>query len=538
MKIIVLMTLFGLFLMSCSVLPRDGSIRGKEISPYDYGLTRAKTDVERFYVLEKTHQAALASNVRVSYKGITTIDIEIPDGAKSIPIDKGVDFHGVRINIRNNTGDFYLFSAIAPRKGIKVSGASIDSGNFKGYAQLIKGSALLVIEDENPWGDERQGYYYAHKRRDILLIRQGISVNQPIMPYNNLYSSPKCSYITIQEQKPLVIRNLEINRKADCSFKTFLLLIDGYNDVRIENIIVNTSAVAGLVSDHLLRIQNCTRVLIKDTKIDGTYSAEKQAGYGIYLNNVWDFHAVNLYGRGKWGVFGTNNVNNARLDNCDINRFDIHCYGRDCTFKKVNFVELGNQFSSVFGTIIFDECVFSDFTPLINRSSYNALVGYDIYLNNCVYNVTPKNNVLLNMGMLDDRKNSRPELEKKCWPNIHINNLIVNMTGGARDFVVLTNYKGSDSSGFPAVDHINTIRIVGLDIYTEAGVPLNNVKICTTNIPTVKKIDCIISDVNVYEKSINGVVVKHSPNKTRLSVGLPLKDNRAKLKRVNGLVAD
>ena len=71
-------------------------------------------------------------------------------------------------------------------------------------------------------------------------------------------------------------------------------------------------------------------------------------------------------------MFGNNNINTALIENSEINRFDIHCYGRDISFKDVVFVNLYNQFSSTFGTIRFDRCTFRHFTPVLYEASYNS----------------------------------------------------------------------------------------------------------------------------------------------------------------------
>jgi len=531
LKCILLFSISVIFIASCGVLPRDEG-KYKTLSPNDYGLSEAKTDIERFYALEKTHKAAIELNATVSYRGINSINIEIPQGANRIPVDGTVDFQGVTINVKNSSSDFYLFAAISPKRGIKVSAKSIDSGSFKNYSQLSHGLNLLIIEDENPWGDDRIGYEYAHKRKDILLIKNGRAVNKPVMPYDNPYSSPKCSYIDLSNGHHLVIKNLTINRAANCSYRTYALLADGYDGVLIENVTVNTPE-SNLVSDNVFRIQNCTNVTIEDSKINGTYSAEKNAGYGVYLNNIWNFKAFNFYGRGKWGIFGTNNLNKTTLEDCDINRFDIHCYGRDCYFKNVNFVDLKNQFSSVYGSIVFDKCVFTNFTPLVNRSSYNALVDYEVVMKDCVFNASRNRNSLFNMGMLDNRINSRPELEKKSWPNIHIKNLTVNMANDIQDFVILTNYE--EGGNLPVVDNINRIDINGLNIYTENGCSLNNVIISTMDIRTINNVECTVGDVNVFERSRDGMSVMPTTKNSNLIIRVPLKENRVKLNRVKGL---
>ena len=77
-------------------------------------------------------------------------------------------------------------------------------------------------------------------------------------------------------------------------------------------------------------------------------------------------------------MFGNNNVNKAMLQNCDINRFDIHCYGKDVSFEKCSFVDFYNQFSSVYCELYFRSCTFTSFFPILMEYSYNAYTGFDL----------------------------------------------------------------------------------------------------------------------------------------------------------------
>ena len=86
--------------ISCSSLlhalygPRD-------VSPYDFGLASARTGVERYEVLLRAHTAAVSAGVNVNYSGIDSIDIEIPQSFKRIPLTSYNDFKGCVLNIRN-----------------------------------------------------------------------------------------------------------------------------------------------------------------------------------------------------------------------------------------------------------------------------------------------------------------------------------------------------------------------------------------------------------------------------------------------------
>lgn len=407
---------------SCCV-SRSIKPHSKGYSPYNFGLAEAKTGVERYSVLLKTHQAALAAGKDVDYSGIESIDIEIPNNFKTIPLTRVNDFKGCVINVKNTSKTVCLFTAKQDGRPIIVRKEMIDVGNFRSLPELRKGKCLLLIEDENPWVQNRRGHDYGHQRQDVLLIEKGRARNAVVMPYNNSESSPVCKFVKV-DKYPLVIRNLTVRRDKASTHITNVVTVNGFDDVRFSDITINTPE-SDLTGDAALRVLNSTNVTFSDVTIDGTYSQVKKSGYGISLGNVWNFKATRLNGKGNWGIFGNNNVNTALIEDSEINRFDIHCYGRDVSFKNVKFHDLYNQFSSVFGSVNFDNCEFRDFTPVLIETSYNTYTEFDVNFNDCVFYTTSKKNFLVNTGSLSGEANTRSGLSDKQLPRVNVNNMKV-----------------------------------------------------------------------------------------------------------------
>lgn len=521
--IIVVLTL--LLLMSCSIASTLGE--KEALNPMAFGLSDASTGIERYNVLLKTHQAAIIQGRGVSYSGIKEISIEIPPDAKGIPLCRHNDFAGVVLNIKNTEKNLRLFYTNAKRKEIELSGKVIDDGNYSNIQELKNGCYLLVIEDLNPWGGNRDGYEYAHKRKDVIIINNGRAKNAPIMPYGNSESSPKCSYRSIGNSQ-LIIRNLTVNRTKDCTFKTDIFYADSYSNVLFDNVVINTPP-SNIENDYAIRIHNCANLTFKNITINGTYSKSNRGGYGISLNNIYNLYCNNIYGRGEWGIFGNNNINKATLENCDINRFDIHCYGRDCFFMNTKFVDLGNHFSSVYGIIRFDDCTFTNFTPLINRSSYNAFVGYDLYFKNCVFNVTKDKKYFLNLGRFSEEINPRKELALESWPNIYVEGLTVNMMDGAKDFILITNRK-AEGRIIP-IDYIQEIIIKGLTINMNDTEVLRKFYLCATENVFKKQVNCEIKGLEIVNK-LNNSTTKDSGQ--TLILNIPVSKGSS-FKRINGV---
>ena len=466
------------------------------ISPVLLGLLKAKTGEERYEILQKAHQQANAKDVLVDYRGIGSIDITIPIGAKPIPLGVHNDFAGVVFNVTNKAQNQYLFSRLNKSLKIEVTGRDIDRGMFFGYKQLESGTVLLAVEDKNPWVENRSGYSYGHQRKDVLLIKNGRAKNKPVMPYDNQQSSPICKYYVLDDPS-FTLSNLTLNRMEDSSAKTYLCQIVGANNVHIDNISINTPP-SDLVSDGAINLLDCTDVKFNNVIINGTYSRANHSGYGICMNNIWNYHAKNLKADGNWGVFGNNNINVATITDSEINRFDIHCYGRDITFKRVKFNNLYNQFSSTFGTILFEKCSFFHFTPILYERSYNTYVSHSVIINKCDFVLDSKHCYLIDAGKLSAQENSRTELADKCWPNVEVNNLTVIMDGQQNTFSVFKVFK---EVGFNGVIHsISKIIINGLYFDCPEGQPSISVNLVNNEVTTENS---VFINVNRLEAAPN-----------------------------------
>lgn len=522
-----------LYFVACTSCSTTFFSRSKlDLSPLNFGLAKARNGLERYNVLYETHKAAVAAGVNVDYSGIKTVSIEIPEKAKRIPLTRYNDFKGCVFVVKNTTNKVWLFDYEEKGIPIELSGKSIDAGDFRRVSPLNSGRYLLVIEDKKPWVNNRKGYKYGHQRKDILLIENGKAVNTVVKPHGNMESSPKCTYIK-QEREAFAFKNVTIRRDGASTFVTNIASITGVDDVRLTNVNIYTPQ-SSLTDDRALTINNCTNVSLDNVHIDGTYSQTDHSGYGVFMNNIWNFKATRMYGKGNWGVFGNNNINTALIEDSKINRFDIHCYGRDIAFKKVEFFDLYNQYSSVFGTISYDHCTFTNFVPVLNGGSYNSFVGHDIVFSDCMFNATEKKNYLIKLSKLETDTNTRKELASKALPNVRIKNLTVNMTEGA-DYLYLF-YTNSSAKKVEGLDYLSNISIDGLTVVENGKKPFKGVALNNVQLKTAKPVECTVQNVEVRQA---GAAVKSSSvASTKAAVikaNMPLKGGKVMMKNVRGL---
>lgn len=451
------------------------------INPLDYGIMEASTGTETFYILKKCHEDAARLGEDISYAGIDSLFIDIPADAEPLPLPKYTDFSNAVITVRNNSHKMFLFSRSNPGDSITINKWTMGNGE---YPELDNGLFLLEITDRTPWVDRRIGYSYGATRKDLVVVQNKKALNRTISPYNNAQSDPSALLHKINTDS-IVFRNLTLIRTADSKYKTFIVSFDAQYNLRLSSIILHTPDDASKYADEAISITNSALVTLDSITIDGTYSQTDRYGYGISLDNIYSLHVSNMYARSKWGIFGTNNINSTFLEHCDINRFDIHCYGRDVLAYGCRFSSLYNQFSSIFRSITFQNCIFDDCTPLLIESSYNAYTLFDLYFLGCTFHLTKSHDCLINLMSLDSTVNTRPELSEKSLPNITLANCTFDLDKNLRRFYLINTGKVTCTQ---PLSHISVISLNDIILRGKSTLTL-----LTTPFPTRHPVTVTIS---------------------------------------------
>ncbi len=441
-----------------------------QVSPFDFGLREAENDTARYWALYHAHAEALARGLEVNYEGIDTLEIELPADFKSIPLGTHTDFGGLVLYVTNHARHGSLFTMPNRQQELTLPKHRIENGDFRMIPELASGDKLLSLKDDNPW-TERIGYGYRVFRQDIIWVHDGKGMNKPIAPWNTDSTRLNASFYDVDTSEK-VFRGLTLHRRESSTFRTSCLYLNGQFNVLVEDVHVTTPK-SKMIADGVFGVNNSARITFRNVTVNGTYSGYgrwRDYGYAFSLNNLWNTTFEQVTADGNWGVFGTNNLSNTVLTDCDINRFDIHCYGRDVLLKRCTLRQRQTQFSSMYGTVTFDSCRFADCIPVRIRSSYNAYTPFDIVMQDCTFELTMRHHSLVNVMLLDTAANSRPELSRKCWPNLTVNNMTVIVPGTVRT-MNLYEPTGTLSELKKPVDYISKVNVIGLKMLRPNGKP-------------------------------------------------------------------
>lgn len=456
------------------------------LSPIMFGLFVTNSDSERFDCLYNTHFNAHKTNSKISYEGINEISIEMPQDDRRLLLSYYSDFCGCKIIVNRQEDEReYLFGISNELHDINIRASDIDSGLFSSYKELQKGIYGLVIKDNNMWS-QRIGYTNNDAyRKDILLISNGKALNKVIMPYNNEDSDHICQYFIVNNG--LIIKNLNIiitGRNIN--------VIDIVNqaNIIIENVTIeipNPISNSGVS----ISLHNCCDINIKNLRAYGQNKDTSAYGYNILFDNSADFYGEGIITDNAWHSFGeSGGLNGMTLKNCNVNP-DSHYYSKDFHFIDCEFRGTSGNMNNVYGNIIYDNCNFYNYSPVVIDSSYNDYTQFNLIFNNCNYIATDNYHNYLYSTSIRSIENNRNELKKKYLPNIIIKNLYI-ILPSTQDYFTIYALNNTSSVN---LDGNIFVKVDGLKIRRKDGT--------LTKLSIVSRYTAIADSVNYDIKGVD-----------------------------------
>ena len=448
--------------------PAPNALPAGTVSPFDYGLREATTGEARYEAIYKAHCAAVALGLGLDYSGVGTVELTVPSTSKAIPLPPATDFKGTVFKVRNDAKKCFLFSMEKIFSRVAVSGAQIDAADYSAVPALAGGLHLLRIQDDRHWVDDREGFDHPADRADVVLVRDGVGSNGPVASYSTDVTRINAEYCDADDTQKSFC-NVTLVRDAASRQIVNLLSVRGVNNLYLGNVRIETPSGTGIYDDTAIDIRHCTNVTCEDLTFDGLYCDTHETGYGLSINNTWNAVFRRIHSHNGWAAFGCNNMQDSTLEDSDVERFDIHCYGRNITVRNSTLTGKGIPCSSIFGTILCEHVTFSDCFTYSMRTEYNAFTPFDIVLKDCEL-IAGSQHALVNIGKVDAKINPRPELAKKHWPNLEVDGLTVRLIAGASTFSL---FHLSDIQKYPdPLGHLSRIKVKGLKYVYKTSSPV------------------------------------------------------------------
>ena len=355
------------------------------------------------------------------------------------------------------------------------------------------------MTDSTPWVRNREDHTYGHYRKELLRVRGLRSSDTPVLPYQGTASRPVIRGRRIEEEK-VFFGNITLLRDSASTARVYLTDIENCVGVTMKNVTVVTPE-STLNDDCIIKIYNCADVWIDSVTLMGSYSHKDHSGYGLLMDNLRDTRVSHLFARSEWGIFGTNNMCNTTMEDCDFDRFDIHCYGRDVAFKNCRQQNSYNQFSSVVGNISFDNCRFDNFTPVLIEDSYNAYTHFTLSMKRCDWHLTKDNHTLMKAGRINPAMAGREELDNNVsLPDVEIDSITLGYDKEVKELMLFQYTGRKQNAPIAGIQHIILHNVI-----FEGAKPLN--------IEIANKKVLLHNMIQIEIPTKKGLIVKKNINK-------------------------
>lgn len=278
----------------------------------------------------------------------------------------GIDynFDGLTLDCTNNNSQRNLFSLVS--EPLSSEASTIEDLAADEIFNMARG--LIFAYDPTPLYKRSGDHDYNYFRHDVFLVENNIVLGSPCLPYD-AETQLELSYIILNYNSTQV-RNLNVIRRGDADLRV-LYAVYQYNLI-VDNLCVDT-LVNFDEMDGAFSIDNVHTLIFNNITINKGYRDTRGANYIFELYWITNLLCNNIKAAySTWGCFGTRGINGAHIQNSTINRFDIHCYGKNILATNCIFVNNFNQCQCTTGYITFRNCSFIDHRGLM---IYDTPVG-------------------------------------------------------------------------------------------------------------------------------------------------------------------
>lgn len=329
--------------------------------------------------LRNLHNAANAEgNVRVDYHGISSVNI---NAGAFITVNTDVDWAGCKLKLINGfdqNPDFQtstVFFVDDPE--IQSQTITIDPAElFKGATRITVpesiGNGFLLIQSNKPVGNRTSDPGVDIFFEQPFSIERGGVLNKPLGTDLTAYTIT--ATFRRNPSKWIDLRGLVAD---ESTFNNQCLVKVRRNLVRQSGYVVQPAGANTLPKNvnYLFQSTYCSNVVCEDWQVSAqTSDGGVTSTYGIAADRVAELFYNRITGKGRntWGITLTDFVNGWYINDCHLNRIDVHKGMHNTYVRGGSLYDLGVRYGWGTGSLLVEGVTVYGNTPVVA-----ARIDYD-----------------------------------------------------------------------------------------------------------------------------------------------------------------
>lgn len=333
--------------------------------------------------LRNLHNSAnAAGNARVDYHGISSVNI---DAGAFITVNTDVDWAGCKLRLLNGfdpSPDFQtstVFFVDDPE--VQSQTITIDPAElFKGATRITVpesiGNGFLLIQSNKPVGNRTSEPGVDLFFEQPFSIERGGILNKPLG--TDLTAYAVTATFRKNPSKWIDLRGLVAD---ESTFNNQCLVKVRRNLVRQSGYVVQPSGANTLPKNvnYLFQSTYCSNVVCEDWQVSAqTSDGGVTSTYGITADRVAELFYNRITGKGRstWGITLTDFVNGWYINDCHLNRIDVHKGMHNTYVRGGSLYDLGVRYGWGTGSLLVEGVTVYGNTPVVAaRTDYDG--GWD-----------------------------------------------------------------------------------------------------------------------------------------------------------------
>ena len=287
-----------------------------------------------------------------------------------IPVKYDVDLRGSVIFVNNNNC-YSMYDILNDNETIYSYESSIDKSELKkgkNYFTMDDNSlprnCVLHVKDNNAWSTRNDaGNIYDEFRGELMFHNiMGNCMGELIYGYDDEATDLYFKYSNYNSRQ-LTFKGCEIKIETTPNVTIGTINCKRHN-THISDFFINpkpNSLNNVQFKNSVIHFEDCYNVEVSNIigfNIAGGEGENNGSGYTLRFSRCYKINMHDCNINGYWGCTAMNSVKDIKIDNCTLNRIDIHEYFMDMFIQNCKIYDWGINVGGGRGTLSFNNCKF------------------------------------------------------------------------------------------------------------------------------------------------------------------------------------